>query len=166
MMQVKELLYCTILALTDSQPVTSIEYPVLRVSTGVGNFQTCPSMEKFAWVWIAVIPAIWEALARASGSNRGRQLTKRLHPQSKGESISRSHAPAQLSGCCCGGASRRRGARCSSSTFPVRMQSVQNFSSFALDNNIKVNGFAASRCRGVLPNSHASLTSLDHHLSA
>ena len=51
----------------DSQPVTSIEYAVLRVSTGVGNFQTCPSMEKFAWVWIAVIPAIWDDINQPPG---------------------------------------------------------------------------------------------------
>ena len=42
----------------------------------VGNFPTRPSMEKIAWAWIAVIPAIREALALPSGLNRDPQLTK------------------------------------------------------------------------------------------
>ena len=60
----------------DSQPATSNKDGVLQKRTRVGNFLSCLSMVKIAWVWIATIPAIWEALALLSGLNQGPQLTK------------------------------------------------------------------------------------------
>ena len=59
-----------VLGLADCRPKPQIKYRVLRMSTRVGNFLSCPSMLKIAWVWIATIPAIWEAPALLSGLNR------------------------------------------------------------------------------------------------
>ena len=50
--------YCDHLPMTDSRPKPRFKDGVLRKRTRVGNFLTCPSLERIAWVWIAVIPAI------------------------------------------------------------------------------------------------------------
>ena len=65
---------------SDTRAKPSIKDGVLRKRTRVGNFLSCLSMVKIAWVWIATIPAIWEALALLSGLNRGPQLTKPCIP--------------------------------------------------------------------------------------
>ena len=45
-------------SIADSRPKPRFKDGVLRKRTRVGNFLTCPSLERIAWVWIAVIPAI------------------------------------------------------------------------------------------------------------